>query len=196
MQTFYPFYRNYFCHVSTIYVSKKPKCRTVWNWESSLQGGYADFKTIFTYLNWNQHVWSPRYGYYPIADLLFMLCTILLPVYDEANKGMLIIALLVQSENVDIVLLHKCTMLIAAVHIAFMGSYALLEVTLLSVNCIVVCYCIPFSFFRVVSLLLHIAGANCLTNLPTLLSLSWIGWEQNGQHHIYLLQYVASGCVT
>jgi len=91
-------------------------------------------------------------------------------VYDEA-KGMLIIVLLVESENMDIVLLHKCTMSIATVNIAFMGSYALLEVTLLSVNCIVVCYCIPFSFFRVVSLLLHNAGANCLTNLPTLFSI-------------------------
>jgi len=110
-----------------------------------------------------------------MAIILLMICYLCyvqfcLQVYDKA-KGMLIIVLLVEGENMDIVLLHKCTMSIATVNIAFMGSYALLEVTLLSVNCIVVCYCIPFSFFRVVSLLLHNAGANCLTNLPTLFSI-------------------------
>ena len=110
-----------------------------------------------------------------MAIILLMVCYLCyvqfyLQVYDEA-KGMIIIVLLVESENMDIVLLHKCTMSIATANIAFMGSYALLEVTLLLVNCIVVCYCIPFSFFRVVSLLLHNAGANCLTNLPTLFSI-------------------------
>ena len=73
---------------------------------------------------------------------------------------MLIIVLLVESENMDIVLLHKCTMSIATVNIAFMGSYALLEVTLLSVNCIVVCYCIPFSFFWAVS------ACSCTMQVP------------------------------
>jgi hypothetical protein len=67
-------------------------------------------------------------------------------VYDAA-KGMLIIALLIESDSMDSVLLHRYTMSIAAVNMAFMGSYALLEVTLLSVNCIVISYCIPFSFF-------------------------------------------------
>ena len=86
-----------------------------------------------------------------MAIILLMICYLCyvhfcFHVYDEA-KGMLIIVLLVESENMDIVLLHKCTMSIAAVDIAFMCSYALLEVTLLSVNCIVICYCIPFSFF-------------------------------------------------
>ena len=51
MQTFCPFYINYFCHVSTIYVSKKQKCLIICNGESSLQGGYADFQIIFTYLS-------------------------------------------------------------------------------------------------------------------------------------------------
>jgi hypothetical protein len=67
-------------------------------------------------------------------------------VYDAA-KGMLIIALLIESDSMDSVLLHRYTMSIAAVNMAFMGSYALLEVTLLSVNCIVISNCIPFSFF-------------------------------------------------
>jgi hypothetical protein len=92
-----------------------------------------------------------------ILLLIYYLCYVrfCFQVYNEA-KGMLIIALLVQSENVDIVLLHKCTMSIAAVHIAFMGSYALLEVTLLSVNCIVVCYYIPFSFSPYLVSFLHL----------------------------------------
>ena len=175
MLTFCPFYINYFCHVSTIYVSKKPKRLTICNGEISLQGALCRS--------------MPDHLEQDMAIILLMICYLCyvqfcLQVYDEA-KGMLIIVLLVESENMDIVLLHKCTMSIATVNIAFMGSYALLEVTLLSVNCIVVCYCIPFSFFRAVSLLLHNAGANCLANLPTLFSLSWIGWERDGQHDNY-----------
>ena len=58
-----------------------------------------------------------------MAIILLMICYLCyvqfcLQVYDEA-KGMLIIVLLVESENMDIVLLHKCTMSIATVNIAF-----------------------------------------------------------------------------
>ena len=101
-----------------------------------------------------------------MAIILLMICylcyvQLCFHVYDEA-KGMLIIVLLVEGENMDIVLLHKCTMSIATVNIAFMDSYALLEMTLVSVNCIVVCYCIPFSFFPGCQL----APAQCRCQLP------------------------------
>ena len=74
--------------------------------------------------------------------------------------SMLIIALLIESDSMDSLLLHRYTMSIAAVNMAFMGGYALLEVTLLSVNCIVVCYCIPFSFFWAVS------ACSCTMQVP------------------------------
>ena len=106
---------------------------------------------LFLHLSLSIEISMPDHLEQDMAIILLMICYLCyvqfcLQVYDEA-KCMLIIVLLVESENMDIVLLHKCTMSIATVNIAFVGSNALLEVTLLSVNCIVISYCIPFSFF-------------------------------------------------